>query len=153
MANKDILEYLRETPRNTNVNVVKGMIGNSGSSSIEMTTLFDDDLIGFSYTPSSQYGPATARLEGTIIPTSTVGSGFLKITYEGISKFIILNGGYSVSFSIDSNLPVSLFSISSYYDPVDSVIINIYGRDGQDVEFETYCQTPHHLKIEWFTIQ
>lgn len=24
MANKDILEYLRETPHNTNVNVVKG---------------------------------------------------------------------------------------------------------------------------------
>lgn len=30
MANKSILEYLRETPYNTNVNVVKGMIGNSG---------------------------------------------------------------------------------------------------------------------------
>lgn len=32
MSQTNILEYLRKTPHNTNVNVVKGMIGNTGSS-------------------------------------------------------------------------------------------------------------------------
>lgn len=32
MSQENILDYLRQTPHNTNVNVVKGMIGNTGSS-------------------------------------------------------------------------------------------------------------------------
>ena len=45
MANNDILQYLRKTPHNTNVNVVKGMIENgSGSGTIEMETVFDEDI-------------------------------------------------------------------------------------------------------------
>lgn len=32
MSQENILDYLRQTPHNTNVNVVKGMIDNIGSS-------------------------------------------------------------------------------------------------------------------------
>lgn len=32
MSQENILDYLRQTPHNTNVNVVKGMIGNTGGS-------------------------------------------------------------------------------------------------------------------------
>lgn len=157
MANTDILQYLRKTPHNTNVNVVKGMIGNeSGSGAIEVVTLFDDDISGFTYTPSSQSGPARARLEGTIIPISTVGDGILKVTYEGMHKITVLSGnGYSISFNaseLDLNLPFTSFSMYSYYDPVDGSIINMYGRTGQDAELEAYCQESHHLKVEYFTV-
>ena len=43
MANKDILQYLRETPHNTNVNVVKGMMENGsgdGESEISYPKIF-----------------------------------------------------------------------------------------------------------------
>ena len=66
MLNKDVLQYLRETPHNTNVNVVKGMVGNgSGSGAIEMTTLFEDD-ISLSYQPGGQFSSAYATYNTTI---------------------------------------------------------------------------------------
>lgn len=37
MAQQDILDYIRKTPYNSNVNVVKGMIGNTGNSLPEVT--------------------------------------------------------------------------------------------------------------------
>lgn len=155
MGNKEILDYVRNTPGNTNPSVLKGMLDSLGG--IDMTILFDGDLTGFSYSASTQYGPATAQLPGSnrpIIPTSTVGNGILKITYDGVSKFTILDGSqYAITFSeFDSSRPVGYVNIGSYYDPKDSITINMQGRSGQDAEFEAYCQEPHHLKVEWFTV-
>lgn len=155
MSKEEILNYVMNSPENTNPNVLGNMLDSLGGG-IEMITLFDDDISGFTYTPSSQSGPATARLDGTIIPISTVGDGILNITYEGAHKITLLSSNnYGLSFNtseLDPNLPFVHFGINSYYDPVDSSIITIYGRTGQDAEFEAYCQEPHHLKVEWFTV-
>ena len=46
MAQQDILDYIRKTPHNSNVNVVKGMLGNSESSSLpEVTTDDNGDVL------------------------------------------------------------------------------------------------------------
>ena len=37
MSQENVLDYLRQTPHNTNVNVVKGMISNTGSSLPDVT--------------------------------------------------------------------------------------------------------------------
>ena len=155
MEKQDIINYVLETPTNTNPAVLSGMLDSLGGG-VETVTLFDDDISGFTYTPSSQSGPAMARLNGTIIPVGTVGDGILKVIYEGANKITLLSGGgYSVYFDtseLDPNLPFTTFGITSYYDPVDSSIITMYGRTGQDTEFEAYCQESHHLKVEWFTV-
>lgn len=155
MDKNDILDYVMNTPGNTNRAVLRSMLDSLGSE-IEMVTLFDDDISGFTYTPSSQFGPATGRLDGTIIPVSTVEDGILKVTYEGAYKLTLLsNNSYHISFNeseLGQNLPLTMFSIDSYYDPVDGSIIIMNGRKGQDAELEAYCQEPHHLKVEWFTI-
>ena len=153
MDKNTILNYVTETPGNTNRAVLRSML-DSLDGGIEMVTLFDDDISGFTYTPSSQYGPATANLYNTIIPTSTVEEGFLKVTYEKVSRFVVFNkGSYNLTLSYyDSNLPFRSVGISSYYDPVDSVIIQITGLLGKDAELEAYSRESHHLKVEWFTV-
>ena len=156
MSNNDILQYLRKTPHNTNVNVVKGMIGNeSGSEAIEMETIFEDDITFTNYTPGTQYGPAYVS-DFYELSFSTIEKGFLKCTYENLSFFIIYRPGAGSSnqggemFS-DVDTPCGTILIQQYNE--HSLNCTIYAK-GPDVEseFETYCQTPHHLKIEWFTI-
>ena len=62
------------------------------------------------------------------------------------------NGYYSASLYYNYlDLPFETFNISSY-DTVDVSMISLYGKTNQDTEFEAYCQEPHHLKVEWFTI-
>ena len=153
MDKQDIINYVLETPTNTNPAVLSGMLDSLGGG-IEIVTLFDDDITGFTYTPGGQSGPSVGRLGGTIIPVSTVGPGFLKISYEGVSAFVVMNSGdYFTSLSyINSDLPLATCNITSYYDPVDSSIITMNGKPNQDAEFEVFCQEPHHLKVEWFTI-
>ena len=150
---QEIINYVMHTPNNTNPSVLESML-NSMNGVVNMVTLFDDDISGFTYTPSSQYGPATAGLNNTIIPTSTVEEGFLKVTYEKVSNFVVFNkDSYNLTLRYsDSNLPFSIVKINSYHDPVDSVIIQIIGLSEKDVELEAYSQEPHHLKVEWFTI-
>ena len=154
MDKETILKYVTETPGNTNKAVLKGMLDSIAGNGVEMVTLFDDDITGFSYSASSQYGPASAKLYDTIIPTSTVEEGFLKVTYEKVSGFVVFNkDSYYLTLTYsDSNLPFSMVGINSYYDPVDSVIISITGLSGKDAELEAYSQKPHHLKVEWFTV-
>ena len=153
MDKQDIINYVLETPTNTNPAVLSGML-DSLRGGIEIVTLFDDDITGFTYTPGGQSGPSVGRLDGTIIPVSTVEPGVLKISYEGVSAFEVINSDdYSTSLSyINSDLPLAACNITSYYDPVDSSIITMYGKSNQSAEFEAFCQEPHHLKVEWFTM-
>ena len=152
MNKQQIIDYVMNSPANTNPNVLGTML-DSMDGMVNMVTLFDDDITGFIYEPSSQYGPASARLSDTIIPVSTVKNGILKISYEGVSVLTSLsNGYYSASlYYNDLDLPFETFNISSY-DTVDVSMISLYGKTNQDTEFEAYCQEPHHLKVEWFTI-
>ena len=146
MANNDILQYLRKTPHNTNVNVVKGMVENgSGSGAIEMTTVFDEDIMltyeanGYSRTHGSYSGQL-----------SLINDGYLKITLDNIIIRVIsengLGGGryqlfdtatlYTINIRIGNELYVNIDSPESTADP----------------DLQAYCQTPHHLKIEYFVV-
>ena len=156
MANNDILQYLRETPHNTNVNVVKGMIGSgSGSGAIEMTTIFDED-ISLSYQTGSQYVKAMGHYSSNAIQLL---SGYLKITFDDIT-FTGAGSGTQNSNTFDgAPNPLQLFSTSNIYNIAmfnsteDGLRIDITSPlNTSDSDLETYCQTPHHLKIEWFTI-
>ena len=45
MAQQDVLDYIRNTPHNSNVNVVKGMLGSSGGSSLPEVTNEDNGKV------------------------------------------------------------------------------------------------------------
>lgn len=172
MANTDILQYLRKTPRNTNVNVVKGMIGNgSGSGAIEMETVFEDD-ISLTYQKGQYSATNVSWYEDITIPIST---GYLKITLDDI--ILLGTGGLQYVWMEDEYVETTGFSLSlSHYDlfsnekfytisisygftsigPDESVYrISAYimaTTNEDDSDLQAYCQTPHHLKIEYFTI-
>lgn len=152
ITKKDIMNYVLNTPTNTNPAVLSSMLDSIGSgSSIEMVTLFDDDIV-LTYTAGTQYGPPIGQTSGTI--SAIPGNGFMKITYEDFSLFItVTDGSFSMSKLIsDSKLSfIRSFTISSYSSE-NSYIFRINGDSGKDVELEAYCQEPHHLKIEWFVL-
>lgn len=157
MANKDILQYLRKTPHNTNVNVVKGMIGNeSGSGAIEMETVFDEDIsltyngVGYStvtasYTNNnngipSYNGYLKASLDDIIIPGISSSMGF-----NTSNSFNLGNGSNQYYIRIDN-----LCETGGAYNHF-TVEISIF-MDTDDPDLQAYCQTPHHLKIELFNL-
>ena len=146
MANNDILQYLRETPHNTNVNVVKGMIGNeSGGGAVEMETVFDEDIM-LTY-EANGYSMPNGSYSGQ---SPVINDGYLKITLDNfIIRALSENGGgggqyqlfdtavlYTVSIGVGNELGVIIYSPVSTTDP----------------DLQTYCQEPHHLKIEWFNL-
>lgn len=98
MANNDILQYLRKTPHNTNVNVVKGMLGNeSGSGAIEITTVFDEDIT--LYASERQYLPVAGMYDST--DTIEVNVGYLRFTWDDIT--------FAGFVPMDNNLMVILY--------------------------------------------
>ena len=154
MANKDILQYLRETPHNTNVNVVKGMIGNgSGSGTIEMETVFEDD-ISLTYEDNSPYAPSTGTYIGNI-SIAGINGGILRLTYENNVLFVAPNNNsFDTSKSIsNSELPFTYINMNNS-GLTDSFRFQVQsgGSEEQELNLPTYCQTPHHLKIELFDL-
>ena len=172
MANKDILQYLRETPHNTNVNVVKGMIGSgSGSGAIEMETVFEDDITftyqkgQYSATSVSWYEDDTiSMLEGylkiTLDDTILLGTSSLQQTW--MEDEYVETTGFSSSlnhYDLFSNEKFYTISISYSFTNIgpdefgyriSAYIMGVTSEDDSDLQ--AYCQTLHHLKIEWFTI-
>ena len=155
MDKQDIINYVLETPTNTNPAVLSGML-DSLSGGIEMVTLFDDDISITNSSPSSQYAPASATGFG-VFSNSAAENGIVKITYEGKNMFGIytkISGGAGFNLSVTINnmeSPLSGFQLSDY-SSLNSFYFTIYGVRNQDTEFEAYCQEPHHLKVEWFTV-
>lgn len=155
MDKNTILDYVTETPWNTNRAVLSSML-DSIEGGVEMITLFDDDISVTNYSPGSQYGPAYGN-GSDVFSNSAAENGIVKVTYEDKSSFGIYtkssdNAGFNLSVSI--NYMDSLFSgfkLGSY-DAPNSFYFSIYGAGDQEVEFETYCQEPHHLKVEWFIV-
>ena len=149
MANNDILQYLRKTPHNTNVNVVKGMIGNeSGSGAIEMTTLFEDDIM-LTYT-IGQFGPPTGGYDDNF--TIQVTNGFFKLVYDNNVMLLGTIKEGAIINSYDYLADYDIF-VGKPYDK--DFHFSISGKNESDEEKEkiqVYCQTPHHLKIEYFAV-
>lgn len=149
MANNDILQYLRKTPHNTNVNVVKGMIeSGSEGGAIEMETIFEDD-ISLTYT-IGQFGPPVGEYEDSF--TIQVTNGFFKLVYDNNDVLLGTIKEGAITYSYDYLTDYDIF-ISESYDK--DFRFSISGKNESDEEKEkiqAYCQTPHHLKIEWFTI-
>ena len=154
MEKQDIINYVLETPSNTNPAVLSGML-DSLAGGVEMVTLFDDDISTTSYVPSSQYAPANATGFSEFL--SSAEDGIVKVTYEGKNAFGIYTkssaeAGFSLRVTInDVESPLSGFQLSDY-SSLNSFYFTIYGVRNQDTEFEAYCQEPHHLKVEWFTV-
>ena len=155
MEKQDIINYVLETPTNTNPAVLSGMLDSLGGV-IEMITLFDDDISITNSVPSSQYAPATASGFG-VFSNSAAESGIVKITYEGKNAFGIYTkssgeAGFGLNVTINNmESPLSSFLLGDY-SSLNSFYFTIYGVRNQDTEFEAYCQEPHHLKVEWFTV-
>ena len=156
MDKDTILNYVTETPGNTNRAVLKSML-DSLDGGIEMVTLFDDDISTTDYMPGTQYGPASATGFEYLSKTATEG-GIVRVTYEGKSDFGIYRIASTESvFALSINLtindaPVSMFRLSNYSSP-NSFTFNLTSLNPNvESEFEAYCQEPHHLKVEWFTV-
>ena len=150
MANNDILQYLRKTPHNTNVNVVKGMIENgSGSGAIEMETVFGDD-ISLTYT-IGQFSPPNGIYEDNF--TIQVTNGFFKLVYDNNDVLLGTIKEGAITTSYDYLTDYDIFFGESYNDK--DFYFAISGKNESDEEKEkiqAYCQTPHHLKIEYFAV-
>lgn len=150
MVNNDILQYLRKTPHNTNVNVVKGMLGNeSGSGAVEMTTVFEDD-ISLTYT-IGQFGPPNGYYEDNF--TIQVTNGFFKLVYDNNNVLLGIIKEGAIINSSDDLTDYDILISKSYYDK--DFYFSISGKNQSDEEIEkiqAFCQTPHHLKIEYFAV-
>ena len=162
MANNDILQYLRKTPHNTNVNVVKGMIGNeSESGAVEMTTVFDEDIT-FTYNQGNTYNPATGFFEDNreiILSHKYAKITLDDMTFKGLpfdsGDYIVITETNPFILPLSSDTYTFYIDIYYYYEPNVSNRINasVYGSlYGEDSNLQTYCQTPHHLKIELFNL-
>ena len=151
MDKQDIINYVLDTPTNTNPAVLSGMLDSLGGG-IEMITLFDDDIPSFTYTPGSQSGPAYGSYFGTL-SNPVADSGIIRVTYENKSAFGLYtsSSGFSATINI-SESPVQSFQINPY-SSLNSFHCNISSLNPSvESEFEAYCQEPHHLKIEWFPV-
>lgn len=156
MDKQDIINYVLETPTNTNPAVLSDMLDSISGGGVEMVTLFDDDINIANYFPSTQYG--RARGNGSdVFSNSTVEDGIVKITYEGKNSFGIYKkvsgeAGFNLNVTINyTELPLSSFNLTNYSSP-NSFYFSVYGEPDQDTEFEAYCQESHHLKVEWFIV-
>ena len=150
MANNDILQYLRKTPHNTNVNVVKGMLENgSGSGAIEMETIFEDDIM-LTYT-IGQFGPPVGDYDDNFTIQAT--NGFFKLVYDNNDMLLGIIKEGAITSSYDCLTDYDILISASYYDK--DFRFSISGKNESDEEKEkiqAYCQTPHHLKIEYFAV-
>ena len=150
MDKETILNYVTETPGNTNRAVLESML--EGMNGIEMVTLFDDD-INFTYV-TSQYGPAYGRTNINI-PVDTVDVGFILATYEDDHYFGIINNAHYLSVNeglTSPQLPFIRFNLQAYSSEDTNHVFSIYSNESSSSELEAYCQESHHLKIEWFII-
>ena len=83
MAQTDILEYIRKTPHNSNVNVVKGMLnaegGGGGDSDLSTATVTYDNQAGARF-----YLSTADEGDGMSIPAIDASQGTAKaILYKG----------------------------------------------------------------------
>ena len=151
MGNKEILDYVRNTPGNTNPSVLKGMLDSMGDG-IEMVTLFDDD-INLEYN-TSQYGPAYGETYVNI-SVDTIDAGFILIIYEGDHYFGIMTNYHQLDakYGLPSpELPFVSIDLSRYSFGDKNHRFSIQSNKSSNPELEAYCQEPHHLKVEWFTV-
>ena len=70
MAQQDVLDYIRKTPHNSNVNVVKGMLGDSSNSALPEVTELDNGKV--LTVVEGQWNKAEASSGGIDIPTITM---------------------------------------------------------------------------------
>ena len=154
MGTQEVVDYVMNSPHNTNRAVLESMLDSVSSGGVEMVTLFDDDISTTNYSPSTQYGHAHGDGFG-VFSNSAAEDGLIKITYENKNAFGIYtktSSGAGFNFTVhmnDMELPLSGFTLSDY-SSLNSFYFAIYGARDKDAEFEAYCQEPHHLKVEWF---
>ena len=149
MNKQDIINYVLETPTNTNPAVLSGMLDSLGGG-VEMVTIFDDDIT-YTYHAGSQYGPAWG--DGFEDFTTAIDeSGIIRVTYENKSALgVYTNTDFKASVNINES-PLYSFDISKYSSPNSFNFTIIALNQEVESEFEAYCQNPHHLKVEWFTV-
>lgn len=152
MEKQQIIDYVMNSPANTNPNVLGTMLDGIGGGGVEMTTVFEDDIT-LTYDNSDSYIPAQGKYSN-VISSNFTQDGILRLTYENMSFLMLpkdglFNGYINVS---DSTLPFSSIQSGNSYEIQGNFDINLQTVIGKESEFQTYCQTPHHLKIEWFTI-
>ena len=152
MGTQEVVDYVMETPHNTNRAVLESMLDSISGGGIKMITLFDDDINSEYIT--SQYGPAYGRAYINI-PVDTVDAGFILVTYEGDHYFGIMSNYHQLSVQDglpNSELPFVKIGLSSYSFEDKNYTFLIQSNESSSPELQAYCQESHHLKVEWFTI-
>ena len=156
MSKEDVINYVMTTPGNPNRAVLEGMLDSISDGGIEIITLFDDDIIATNYSPGTQYGPAYSNGFGNF-SNSAAEDGLIKITYENKNGFgVYTKSSNEAGFELTVNIngmesPLSGFTLGDY-SSLNSFYFTIYGVKDKDADLEAYCQEPHHLKVEWFTV-
>jgi len=149
MDKQQIIDYVMNNPANTNPNVLGTML-DSMDGMVNMVTIFDDDIT-CTYHAGSQYGPAYGD-EFEDFTTAIDESGIIRVTYENKSALgVYTNTNFEATVSIEES-PLYSIRIAKYSSPNSFYFRTTALNQEVESEFEAYCQEPHHLKIEWFTI-
>ena len=145
MDKQQIIDYVMNSPANTNKMVLSDMLDGVGGGGIEIETVFEDDIMltyeanGYS-TPQGSYSGQPLLIN----------DGYLKITLDNV----IIRGTSEIS---GGSGKYQLFDTAGLY-PIyigvgDALGVGIMSPESStDPNLQAYCQTPHHLKIERFTI-
>lgn len=86
MAQQDVLDYIRNTPHNSNVNVVKGMLDESGGVSVYYVNFTWDENYENLITDANFDDMVSAYNTGKII--------IAKLSDEGENEYFYLAGSY-----------------------------------------------------------
>ena len=148
----DLLEYLKHTPENTNLNVVKSMIENGGSSSnpnsIQVVTGTADSI--FADVDYSKLCQAVYNKNATVYcecDGSVLGAGIIK-TYFKSDEIILYADGGSVSAA---NNMTQAFEIS--YSSNGTLDFYLMGQNSTITNLISYAsQIPTTLTIIWHPV-
>lgn len=163
MGKEQVMDYVMNSPENTNSAILGNMLDSLGGE-VETTVIFEDDIT-LTYRKGS-YGPDSAIIDSNYFTSSPFTEvGFIIVTFDNFKILSAVNGGTSFDphfnfhadeqdYYVDSGIAIHLI-VDMFYDPQEEKYTLQGGMTSNMSDHSAlneYCQTPHHLKIEFLKI-
>lgn len=157
MDKEKVIEYVMNSPQNTNRAVLSTLLDEGGGGSITMNTLFDSD-ISLVYKKQERMNTYAYyyMTESPVLSPSE--EEYIAAYLDDIEIRGLVTTNYNMNLEIGATKnKIKLFSSEDLYDiamnDANGFNLTIYSPSSDDYpELQAYYQEPHHLKIEWFKI-